>query len=261
MMNYGMHLSASGALSSLYRMDVLGNNLSNISTVGFKPELAMARQRQAARAEDGLDWLPSNRMLERLGGGVMNAPNQVSFGQGPLQTTGNPLDLAIQGDGFFVMRDIEGAEGERFVLTRDGRFTRDMRGRLISSTTGMPVMDSTNRAITLDGAGEIVIGPDGVIRQDGQKVAQLALVALDDLSRMRKSAPGTFIAPADVMGRRKQAPGQVKQHTVEGAAVDPIRAMLSVTDAGRAAEANFGMIQSHDRIMDRAINGLGRAQV
>jgi flagellar basal body rod protein FlgC len=42
--------------------------------------------------------------------------------------------------------------------------------------------------------------------------------------------------------------------------VDPVRAMLSVTDAGRAAEANFGMIQSHDRLMDRAINGLGRVQ-
>jgi flagellar basal-body rod protein FlgF len=260
MMSYGLNLSASGALTSLYRMDVAAHNLTNISTVGFKPELAMARQRQAARDEDGLGWLPSNLMLERLGGGVMNAPNRIDFAQGPLQATGNPMDLAIEGEGFFVVRDSTSEAGDRHVLTRDGRFTLDPRGQLISSATGMAVMDDRNRPIVLGGRGEIAIGLDGTIREGGQEIARLGVVALDDMTSVRRGVPGTFVAPADVMERRRAAQGQVRQHTVEGAAVDPIRAMMSVTDAGRAAEANFSMIQSHDRIMDRAINGLGRVQ-
>jgi flagellar basal-body rod protein FlgF len=262
MMTYGLHLSASGALTSLYQMDVMSNNLANISTVGFKPELAMARQREAVRGEDGLSTAPgaAAKMLERLGGGVMSAPNRVSFQQGPLQSTGNPLDVAIEGDGFFVIRDVAAAEGDRFVLTRDGRFTLDPQGRLISSTTGMPVMDQRNRPITLTAQGNVVIAPDGRIMQNGEAVAQLSVVSLDDTSRVRRGAPGTFIAPGDVMERRRPATGAIKQYAVEGAAVDPIRAMMSVTDAGRAAEANMGMMQSHDRLMDRAINGLGRVQ-
>lgn len=258
MMGYGLNLSASGALTSLYRMDVLANNLSNISTVGFKPELAMARQRQSAREEDGLMWLPSDLMLERLGGGVMNAPNRISFEQGPLQSTSNPLDLAIQGDGFFILRDVAGDDADRFVLTRDGRFTLDRDGRLISAITGMPVMDARHRPITLSGSGQVEVGPDGTIRQGGAEVAQLALMSIPDKSSLRRGAPGTFIASADALGRRRAATGLIKQHTIEGAAVDPIRAMMSVTEAGKAAESNFGMIQSHDRLMDRAINGLGR---
>lgn len=260
MMNYGMHLSASGALTSLYRMDVLGNNLSNISTVGFKPDMAMARQRDTAKVENDLPFTASNRLLEQLGGGVWNAPNRISFGQGPIESTGNPLDLAIQGEGFFVLRDMTAVEGDRFVLSRDGRFTRDPQGRLISTTSGMPLLDVRNRSITLPSNGEIVIGPDGTIRQDGQEVAQMSVVAIDDLARLRRGTSGTFIAPADVMSRKRPATGQIQQFATEGAAVDPIRAMLNVTDAGRAAEANFGMIQSYDRIMDRAINGLGRVQ-
>jgi flagellar basal-body rod protein FlgF len=168
--------------------------------------------------------------------------------------------VAVSGSGFFVLRDITAPQGDRMVLTRDGRFTLNTRGELISSATGMPVMDSGNRPINLNGEGGVAIGPDGMVRQNGVEVAQLGVVSLDDLSRVRKGRQGTFIAPADVMSRRRPATGQVKQYMVEGAAVDPVRAMLSVTDAGRAAEANFGMIQSHDRLMDRAINGLGRVQ-
>jgi flagellar basal-body rod protein FlgF len=260
MIGYGLNLSASGALTALYRMDVMANNLANISTVGFKPELAMARQREAARPEDGLGFLPSNALLEQLGGGVMNAPNRISFSQGPLQTTGNPLDVAIDGEGFFVLRDTAASDADRFLVTRDGRFTMNQNRELVSTSSGMPVMDNQNRPIVLDGTGDVQIGPDGGIRQNGQQVAQLGVVALDDLARIAKGPGGTFIAPPDVMQRRRTAPGLVKQHALEGAAVDPIRAMLSVTGAGKAAEANFGMIQSHDRLMERAINSLGRVQ-
>ena len=70
-MNYGMQISASGALSGLYRMDVFSNNLANINTTGFMPDVPVIRQRDAAAREDGLGAMPSNELVERLGAGVM----------------------------------------------------------------------------------------------------------------------------------------------------------------------------------------------
>lgn len=68
-MYYGIQLAASGALTSLYRTDVLANNLANINTAGFKPDMVYTRQRDTARVEDDLPFLPTDDLLERLGAG------------------------------------------------------------------------------------------------------------------------------------------------------------------------------------------------
>ena len=73
-MNYGMYISASGALTSMHRLDALTNNLANVNTVGFKPHTPAVKQRDVARVEDDMPLADSNAMLERLGGGVQLAP-------------------------------------------------------------------------------------------------------------------------------------------------------------------------------------------
>ncbi len=259
-MNYGLYLSTSGILSAMHRQDVATNNLANINTVGFKPDFASARSRDAARIEDGLTSFPSNDLLERLGAGVMMNPTRVSFEQGALQTTGVDLDLAIQGDGFFVLRDqsAEGTDGSGGMrLTRDGRFTRDAQGRLVSSSDGLPVMSTANRPIVLP-PGPVAIGLDGVIRQRGAPIARIQITDVPDRSALTKLGHGHFEVPRQQWDARSAAKGVVKQGEVEGAAVDPIAALMSVTGAAGDAERNFGMIQYHDRLMDRAINTLGR---
>jgi flagellar basal body rod protein FlgG len=257
-MNYGMQLAASGALTGLYRMDVWANNLANLSTTAFKPDIPSLRQRDPASVEDGLGLMPSNRMLERLGGGVMAAPNRVNFEQGSPEWTGNDFDVAIQGEGFFVLRDEADSGGDRFRLTRDGRFLRDARGRLVSATTGLPVMDISNRAIVLADDAPVQIEPGGVVRQGGQVVAKIQLTAMGDKTRLSKLGHSMFLAPADLLANRQPASGQIQQRYKEGSAVDPIAALLAVTDAQRAVEGASRLIQGHDRLMDRAINGLGR---
>ena len=87
MISYGMHLSASGALTSMHRQDVITNNLANARTPGFKPDIALQIARDPARIEDGLGNLPSNQLLERLGGGTHVLPTIVSFAQGVLEQT------------------------------------------------------------------------------------------------------------------------------------------------------------------------------
>ncbi len=259
-MNYGLYISASGAAASIYRMDVAANNLANVNSVGFKPDRVVARQRDAARVEDGLFGLPSNALLERLGAGVQTFPSRVSFEQGPMQTTNNDLDLAIEGAGFFVIRDETDQRGDRLRLTRDGRFTRDGRGRLVTVGEGLPVLDAGNRPILLPD-GPVQIGGDGTIRQNGtggQEIARIALVDVPDASRLVKLGHGAFQVPADALTSMRPAAAMVRQGHLEGAAIDPIVAMLAVTTARDDIERNLGMIQHHDRLMDRAVNTLGR---
>jgi flagellar basal-body rod protein FlgF len=256
-MNYGLQISASGALTAMYRMDVLANNLANIGTVGFKADSPVLRQRDAANIEDGLH-LPSNKMLERLGAGVMPVANRTSFEQGTLTTTENPLDLAIDGDGFFVLLDERAETSERLRLTRDGRFMRNGDGTLVAAASGRPVLDIANRPIVIEDASAILVGPDGTIRQNGVAVAQIQVASVPDRNRLGKVGHGMFRAPADALSALRPGAGTVKQGMVEGSSVDPIAAMMGVTNAGRDFEANIGMIAAQDRLMERAINGLGR---
>lgn len=257
-MNYGLHLATTGALVNLHRMDVLANNLANVGTVGFKPELVAARQRLVARAEDGLMSYPSNALMEKLGGGVLSGPNRVSFEQGPLEANGGPLDLAIEGEGFFVMRDDTDVTGDYQRLTRDGRMMLDKSSRLVSATTGLPVMDVGNRAIEIREPGQVQIGTDGTVRQGEKIVGQIQVIDVPDRTALTKIGHSMFRATADALANRQQARGQVRQGMVEGSAVDAVSTMMAVTEAGRAAQANLNVIQGQDRLMDRAINVLGR---
>jgi flagellar basal-body rod protein FlgF len=256
-MNYGLQLSASGALSSLYRMDVLANNLANATTTGFKPDLPVITQRDAARIEDSLGFLPSSDLLERLGGGVMPVANRTSWEQGTLSSTSNPFDLAIEGDGFFVLRDRTDSGTDRLRFTRDGRFTRDARGLLVSTTTGMPALDVSNRTIPIPGNGPVQVQADGTILQNGQTLGRLQLTTLPK-DKLSKLGHGMFQATSEALENRKPATGIIRQSALEGSAVDAISTMMAITDASRAAESNFSLIQNADRLMDRAINGLGR---
>ncbi len=257
-MNYGMYISASGALTSLYRQDVFTNNLANATTPGFKPSLATARQRDPVRAEDALGYLPSSDLLEQLGAGVMMSPTQISFKQGPINGTANDLDVAIRGDGFFVVRHESGEEGDTLRLTRDGRWTRNDDGALVRVTDGKAILDDRQRPIRLPDEGKITIDQLGTIHIDGVPIARVALLDAEDKSQILPAGDGLFEATSSVQGNLQQATGHILQRAIEDSAINPIDAMMQMTAASKAAQSNIGMITYHDRLMERAINGLGR---
>jgi flagellar basal body rod protein FlgG len=252
-----MQISASGALAAMYQQEVVTNNLANLNTVGFKPEISSLMARDAVRQEDGLHY-PSNALLERLGGGVLAAPNRISFEQGPLVSTSNDLDLAIQGDGFFLVREHTDETGDRFRLSRDGRLTRDASGQLVRSADGLPILDIMNRPIRLP-LGPVAIAGDGTIStRDGAVLAQIQVTQVPDTSRLSKVGHGMFQVPSDAMENRRQASGLVRQGQLEGAAVDPVQASVQIMQLVRDVERNFGMIRYHDQLIDRAVNQLAR---
>lgn len=257
-MIYGMYLSASASLTQMARQDVAANNLANVDTVGFKPDSFTIRQRAAARQEDGLYHLSSNAMLERLGGGVMPQPTRVDTTPSALRETGDDLDIALEGPGFFGVRYGDGPDSLR--LTRDGRMTLNAQGTLVRSTDGSPMLGAGGGPIQLDPTLPIAIDPDGTIRQAGEPVAQLMVVnapnsallkAGDNLLRLDGGADAAqqLLTPAR---------GSVRQHFVETSGVDPIKALMAVNDAANAAQSNLRMIGLFNDIMDRAINRLGR---
>lgn len=255
--NYGLYISASGALTAMYRQDVHANNLANLDTVGFKPDFTATLQRLTARQEDGLTALPSDEMLERLGAGAHLAPNRIGFGQGPLDSTEQPFDLAIQGDGFFVTRT-DGSNIDSIRLTRDGRFTRDPQGRLVLAGSGLPVLDTANNTIRVpDGPGMRIEG-DGSIFLGERFVARIQVTDVLDRSQLTKEGHSLFRPTAAALDARFAASGAVRQGFLERSSTDPFRAMMATTSAGREFETNMQMIAQHDRLMDRAINTLGR---
>jgi len=255
-MNYGFQISASGVLTSLFRQDVAANNLANARTVGFKPDSSATKQRNVVREEDGVRNMPSNALLERLGAGVLLNPNRISFEQGNLEAAGD-LDLAFQGDGFFVVRESINGDSDRVRLTRDGRLTRNSEGLLVQAASGLPILDRQNRPIVLPD-GPVQIGTDGVIRQGSREIARLNLTSVPRHDRLKKMGNNLFQAPNDAIAGMRPARGIVKQGFVEQAAIDEIKSMMDVTDAGRDVDANLSLIQQQDRMLDRAINTLGR---
>ena len=259
-MQHGMRIAASGAMVALHHTDVMANNLANVNTVGFKPDNAMVRSRAVVRIEDDLPFLPSDSLLERLGAGVLAGPRRTSFRQGPMQTTDNPLDLAIEGTAFFMVR-LETDQGAQTALTRDGRFTRDAMGRLVQSATGMPILGPGQQPIFLP-EGPVTIDPHGRISDtQGNTVATIGVLHVEDPHALHKQGEGLFLAPPQAFQGATDAlasGARIHQGMLEGSGVDPIRAMMEITDAGRAVAGNSRMIGYHDQLLDQAINTFAR---
>ena len=259
-MSYGLQISASGVMAALYRQDVWANNLANLDSVGFKADLPSTYARPAVRQEDGVGTLPSNTLLEKLGAGAMLNPNRINFEQGTLRTTGNRLDVGVEGRGFLVVQDASDAQNPQR-LTRDGRMTRNTSGELVMATTGLPVLDRAGQRISLPAWGEVKIDGDGTVQVSGRTVAQLAFIDVGNTRSLRKAGHSMFFAPREELASPQRATGTLRQGMVEESSIDEVRALLAVTNASRDVDANVDIMRAHDRMMERAIASLGRAVV
>lgn len=254
-MNYGMMISASGALTSLYEQDVFANNLANASTPGFAPAAPMVRQRASARIEDGLASSPAAPMLESLGAGVALAPQRARFSQGTIQITGRPMDAAIQGEGFLLVQGRD--PGQPPAMTRDGRMLV-LDGTVVHAASGRPILDDRQRTIGVPDGAFVRVDDRGFVEADGQRIARLALWSAPALDRLVPMGDGLHALPAGSEAALGPAPGSLIAGAVESSGVDEINAMLAVTSAARGLSAHMSMIRNHDRLLERAVNGLGR---
>jgi flagellar basal-body rod protein FlgF len=224
------------------RMDATANNLANLTTAGFKAERLVMRElseKPAAAAEKPTDvafvdaW-----MLQR------------DFSSGSIATTGNPLDAAIDGEGFFV---VQTANGEAY--TRDGRFALGPGGELVTRN-GDPVMGDGG-PITLDpAAGEVSIGKDGSLSQGEQVIGRLQVVAFDTPEALEKMGGNLWKAT----GETPRAPEALRiiPRAVEGSNVNAVQELTAMIEISRAYTSIAKMISQSDELRGTAIDKLSR---
>lgn len=254
-MIYGIYSSAGGMLVNQYRQEVLANNLANVSTAGFKPDVAVVRERQVESRESLVDPALSNALLDDMTGGSLVAPTFTSFEQGPVQPTGNPLDAAINGDGFFVVQD-----GTVQRYTRDGRFTINGDGQLVTVAGGKPVLDASGREIVIprQASGRARIDSSGEVRVGDTVVGKLGVVGFDDPQLLRKVGANLLQATGGTKGRQVEA--NLAVASVEGSGVDPTQTMVSMIEVNRAYQLNATLVGLADSTLGRAVNDIARIQ-
>ena len=225
-MERGLYIAASGMLSEMARQDSIANDLANASTPGYKAD------RTAQRSFDEV-LLASSRTgqtIGALGTGVSIAAQVTDLTPAPVKETGEPLDFAVLGEGYFGLQT---PEGPRF--TRNGRFMADGAGRLT---------DQMGNLVVGANGGPVQVGADGTVDP-----AQLGLF---NVPNARKAGEGTFTG--NVAGA---AEGRVRTGALEGSGVDPAKAMVDMIASMRAFEAGQRVITTIDETLGKAANQVG----
>lgn len=252
-MIYGLYQSAAGVMTNAYRQDVISNNLANVETSGFKRDVTTFRQRLTAAQSNPMDSDQTNKLLEQMGGGMFSQPTLVDSSQGDLESSGNDLDAALVGKGYFT---VAGANG-KVELTRAGRFQIDKTGKLTLNTAAAnPVLDAGGQPIVLDPTQPVHISKDGTISQIGRQKQRLGLLDVADPSKLKKEGGSLFTF--DTASGTKAATATVEQDSLERANVDPATELTQLMETQRMLEANANMIHYQDQTLDTLINSAGK---
>ena len=246
-MPYGMYISAEGAAAQAQRLEVIANNLANVDTAGFKQDVAMFQARFAEAIQQG-QAEPGDGSISDLGGGVKLIDVETDHATGQLKRTGNDLDLAINGDGFFHIR---GDDGQQY-LTRAGNFALDAQGRLVTQNGHRSVLDQTGNEIVLSAEQPWSISPDGFIAQAGALYA-LGMSQPESLSELTKVGNNLF-QPHGAVRPLALAERNVRQGYLEMSGANPVRQMMAMIETTRAFEANTRMIQNQDTMLGALIS-------
>jgi flagellar basal-body rod protein FlgF len=202
-------IAASGLRARMESLELLANNVANASTGGYKADREFYSLYAAEEAHDS-DPVSSMPVIDRP---------WTDLSQGILQVTGNPLDLALSGAGFFT---VEGPHGKLY--TRNGSFRLAANGRLVTPD-GYPVDSSAGASLTLDGSRPIEISADGTISQDGKTIGKLQIADFTGAGDCVKQGNNYF---------RAARPG-VQRGAVPGASVE--QGKLEASNTGTAESA------------------------
>ena len=222
------------ALTQQYR--TITHNLANASTIGYKRRVGAFSQ-----------VLNQQAAAEGASAKVVGA-EAIDFSQGGLAETGRPLDLALHGQGFFV---IDGADGPLY--TRCGAFHVDRSGRLVDGS-GRAVRGTTG-LITIGlqaGPSQVKVSPQGHVSVAGRRVGQLELADFKDRSQLEPVTGGCFRAPA---GLEVRAPAKlsVQQGYRESSNVNIVEELVGLIATSRLYEYNFKTVSITDEKLKRLL--------
>jgi flagellar basal-body rod protein FlgG len=252
----GIYSSALGMITNMQRLDVVTQNMANVNTTGYKRDHVVSHEFSdvlMARMND-----PGLRMFHswpigHVNPGVFVDDVFTAFTQGPLQQTGNPLDLALAGQGFFTVE-----RGGETRFTRDGTFT--MANGWLMTASGARVQ-GLGGDINLP-EGYIAIDEEGRIFVNGEYIDTLLLANFtpEGLHSLRKMQDNFFRASEYTEGTQIPFEGLIQQSFLEGSNVNIVQEMVQMITISRAYETNARMITLQDGTLQRAVNDIARRQ-
>ena len=242
----GLWDSGAGMIARSLQHDVTANNLANVNTTAFKQDRLNFRE-----------MINSRLLLDRVRGAsspesMLREGMETRFHQGELQQTGNSLDFALNGDGFFVVNT---ADGQRY--TRQGHFQVSVDGQLITMA-GDPVMGQGG-AITLN-PGPVDASSDGRLFQEGEEVGQLQLVQFGEQeNRLLKMGSGLFVPDdEDEVLPQQDTSTRVVQGQLEGSNSGAVEQMVHLIEQERMYTFTQQALSLQDENLGRAVGDLGR---
>jgi flagellar hook protein FlgE len=283
----GMFSAISGLQVSQTMLDVAANDIANVNTVGFKGQTVSFKDAlyQLQRGSSSPSPTMGGTDPMQIGLGVQLGSIESQMGAGAIQQTGNPLDLAIQGDGFFRVGDgnVIGS-GSGYSYTRAGNFALDSGGNLVTQdgdfvigygynagSNSFPVATGNETKITIPaGATDVTIGTDGVVTYVDstgavQKLAQISMAKFPNPGGLERISNNLFAATtnsgaesAAVPGDPTTGMGTLTPGSVEMSNVDLATEFTTMITAQRGYEANSRVISVADQMLQDLVN-LGRS--
>ena len=252
-----------GALSNELRMNTIANNLANANTTGYKQELLAFKDTMILFAHDQImepvATIRSKKLFPEphLGARTRIAVGKIDYTQGGMQFTGNPLDLAISGNGFFRVGTPQGE-----MLSRDGAFCLNAEGQL-STKQGWPVLGEGGPIQVPQGTKSVHVAPDGRVFADGGEVGALQIMTANDLTQLERVGqtmyrliPGTRAVEIPALPEG----ALVNQGYLESSSVNVVTEMVNMIEASRQFEAYTKLIQTSYTLDAEAYNKVGRAR-
>ncbi|MDH4100410.1 MAG: flagellar basal-body rod protein FlgF [Nitrospirota bacterium] len=241
----GLYTAASGLIARMEALDATTNNLANANTTGYKAHKPSFESYLKAEQQTPVGAMPMIREAQNTG--TRLSSTALDMRAGGVQQTGNPLDVALEGDGFLVVQTPAGVR-----YTKNGSLSLDSNNRLVTKQ-GYPVLGEGG-PIVLDGT-RIEINPAGAISVDGSQVGSLQVVEFKD--DLLKEGENLFMAARDTVAEPSPKT-RVKQGYIETSNVNVVKEMIALVEEGRAAETYQKVIQAMGDVLGKAVNEVGK---
>jgi flagellar basal-body rod protein FlgF len=263
----GIYTALSGAIAQSQRLDTIANNIANANTTAYKKDGQTFREFLTAneRPPDVIQVPRVPASIESFydmqggdSGYVDSSETYTDFSQGSLKATGNNFDLALEGEGFFEVLSPTGVQ-----LTRQGTFTLDAQGRLVTQNgnpvlkAGAPGEDINNRIIKFSGAN-VTVSFSGDVFEGGKDMGKLSVVQVDKKDALQKVGASRYQLKENYQASLTPAKVQVHQGYVETSNVNIIKEMTDMITASRTFESTQKAIKAFDEMNGRLVNDIPR---
>ncbi len=230
----GFQFSKDGLENKSRAVEVIANNLANASSVGFKRSNLFSLSLQNAQTNPNAEPAPRET---------------IDFAQGPIQSTGNPMDLAIEGEGFF---SVDTNEGIRY--TRQGNFKLDSEGFLTTADGDYMLGDSGRIRVE----GEIRFSDQGQVFLNGEETDHLDVIHINDKSKLFRAGKGLFGVSDERSVEGMPEATRIRTGSLEASNVNAIEEMVKLIETYRQFEADQRALRAQDESLNKAVNDVGR---